>query len=431
MKVWASASAIGLSVTYLATACSSPATDDNGYHPTTGGAASTAGSPGAAGTATAGSGTAGTPTTAGNGTGGNTSTAGAGTTAGNTSGGNTTGGATTAGAGGGGDGVETEIPCPANVQGHCSMGATYPTYPGYTLNLVEDFPVALDLDKDPVMTWSDGAPESGQTGFRKEQLTFAGGKMLITAQPADGCASKTTNPGCVPPRPSFGEAKDPNAQAQVEAMGVWSGELRSKYNNYRYGRYEAKFSAPLANPAQATMSNASGFLATMFLFRTPKNVQWNEIDVELEPNIFNAYQGNVVNAAKAGGYPAGNAHAIMPLGPTGYHIAQEHIYAFNWTPTKVEWFLDGQSIESFAGTAADPIPTMSGKIMMNLWIFSGDHFGPSAMNQYPIHSTYDYFRFYKFDTEAKYPCTPLPGCLDPADKTKSSQNNPTEMNYGL
>ncbi len=438
MKVWASTSAIGLSATYLVTACSgTPAGDDNTYHPTTAGTSSTAGAAAtAAGSGnTAGAGTAGTPG-GGNGTGGaGPTTAGAGTTGGvgTAGGGGAAGGGTTAGAGGGGDGVEKEVACPANVQGHCSMGAVYPTYPGYTLNLVEDFPVPLDLDKDPVMTWSDGSPADGQTGFRKEQIGFAGGRMTITAEAPAGCAAKTTNAACIPGRMAFGEAMNPNAQANVGMMGVWSGELRSKYNNYRYGRYEVKFTAPIANPGQEGTDNMSGnYLATMFVFRTPKNVKWNEIDIELEPWKHNHIAGNVVNATGATGYPAGNAFAWDVAGPGNYAITQEHVYAFNWTPTKIEWFVDGTSIKDFAGSANDPIPTLSAKIMMNLWVFSGTTFGDGVNNKFPFKSSYDYFRFYKLDTETTYPCSPVPTCLPAEDKTKSAQNNPGESpNYGM
>ncbi len=434
MKVWASASAIGLSLTYLVTACSgTPAQDDNSYHPTTAGAPGTAGSTGTAGSGPATAGNTGTAgSTAGNGTGGSAPLGGAATTGGNATGGNTTGGGTTAGAGGGGDGVEKEVACPANVQGHCSMGATYPTYPGYTLNLVEDFPVPLDLDKDPVMTWSDGSPADGQTGFRKDQIGFAGGRMTITAEAPAGCEAKTTNAACIPPRMSYGEALSPAAQNTVNAMGVWSGELRSRYNNYRYGRYEVKFTGPIANPGQEATDNMSGnYLSTMFVFRTPKNVKWNEIDIELEPWKHNHIAGNVVNATGATGYPAGNAFAWDVAGPGAYAITQEHVYAFNWTPTKIEWFVDGTSIKDFAGSANDPIPTLSAKIMMNLWVFSGTTFGDGKNNKFPFKSSYDYFRFYKLDTETTYPCSPVPTCLPAEDKTKSAQNNPSEANYGM
>ena len=430
MKLWASASAIGLSIAYFATACSSTAPDDNVC--TTCGTAGS-GTAGSTGTPTAGTSTGGTPAAGGTpGTGGVPTTAGtAGTPAAGGMGGGTSAGSGGGGAGGGGGG---KVACPANVLGHCSE-ATYPAVPGYTLALVEDFPEPLDLDKDPIWTWSDGSPADGQTSFRKEQITFTPGHMVITAEAPAGCAAKTTNAACIAPgRMSYGEALSPNKQATLGAMGVWSGELRTKYNNYRYGHYEVKYSAPIANPGQENTDTMSGdFLSTMFIFRTPKNVKWNEIDIELEPNHHDKVAGNMVNATGATGYPGGNALPFVANTPAGYNISQEHVYAFNWTPTKVDWFLDGQLINSTTGSAADPIPNLSAKIMMNLWIFSGDAFGAGVNNKFPFHATYDYFRFYKLDgaDEAKYPCPTPPACLDAADKTVSAQNNPNEMNYGM
>ena len=431
MKLWASASAIGLSVAALATACSSDAPNNTNYVPPAGGGSSsgtaaggssTGGSVPTAGTATGGT----TPVTGG--TGGTTPVAGTGGTGGGSAGtGGTTGGAT---------GGEVMTACPAGVVGHCSMGVTYPPHDGFTLQLVEDFPMPLDLDHDAIWTWSDGSPADGQTGFRKEQLGFPNGHMTITADippNTPACAPMTSNSGCIAPRMAYGEALSPNAQANVNAMGVWSGELRTKYNNYRYGYYEVKYQAPVANPGMEMTDTASGdYLSTMFVFRTPKNVVWNEIDIELEPNHHDQIGGNVVNAQGAVGYPGGNADPLMGVsGPAGYAITQEHVYAFSWTPTKVEWFMDGVSIHSFAGKASDPVPTLSAKIMMNLWVFSGNAFGDGKNNKYPFHATYDYLHFYKFSGEAKYPCDPVPGCLDATDKTKSAQNNGTETNYGM
>jgi hypothetical protein len=334
------------------------------------------------------------------------------------------GGALAGGAGGASDG-EVETACPPGVLGHCSLGETYADYPGYELALVEDFPAPLDLDTDPILTWSDGSVNASQTSFRREQISFEDGNLLITAEPPPGCPTSDTNPGCIPARQSFAEALAPNTQASVPATGLWSGELRTRYNNYRYGRYEAKFRAPLANPKQATANDAAGFMATLFVFRSPRNVQWNEIDLELVPNLHDHVQGNVVNASGQQFYPSANAHPIQPAGPTGYDIAQEHVYAFTWTPTKVEWFLDGNSLESFEGSANDPIPTLSAKIMMSLWVFVGTTFGPPSGNQYPMHSTYDYVRFYKLSGET-YPCDGPPGCLSASDLSPSAQNNPSE-----
>lgn len=430
MKVWASASAIGLSLAYFAAGCSSEPPSDGTYVPPAGGSSSTAGS------GTGGSGTSGSGTTGGSTSGGDSSMAGTGTTAGTGTGGSAgAGGSGTAGGSGGTGGSAPAADCPAGVSGHCKAG-DYPKYEGYTLNLVEEFDAPLDLNTDPIWTWSDGSPQDGQTRFREEAITFKDGNMEITADVKAGCAPKTTNAACLEPYPSHGEAFDPNPTKQIVPMGVWSGELRTKYNNYRYGRYEVKLAAPTANPAMPNTTDKAGgasgnFLSTMFIFRTPKNLDWNEIDIELEPWGTTSVFGNVVNAKGATGYPGGNAAPWDVAGPgAGFKIYDSHVYAFTWTPNKIEWFVDGTSVKTFAGTQAVPIPNLAAKIMMNLWIFSGPTFGDAANNKYPFTAKYDWFRFYKLDTETTYPCTGTPGCLPAADKTKSSQNNPKEANYG-
>ena len=118
-------------------------------------------------------------------------------------------------------------------------------------------------------------------------------------------------------------------------------------------------------------------------------------------------------------------------GPANFKSYEEHIYAFNWTPGKIEWFVDGMSIHTFMGEPQNQVSTKSAKIMMNLWIFgSSAAFGNPAQNQYPFSAKYDWFRFYKADAETMYPCAPTPACLPAEDKTTSSQNDPKETNYG-
>ena len=382
--------------------------DNNGGAGENGGAGKGSGGAGISGGGSANGGTPGTAGKGGGGTGGVTGFAGSPATAGS-----------------GGEGG-----CPAGVLGHCDAGATYPTYAGYTLALVEDFPVAIDLDKDPIFTWSDGSPSDGQTGFRKGNVQFASGKMILKAE--SDCPAKANNSACYPARTAYAEALSPNATANVGQMGVWSGELRSKYNNYRYGRYEVKFKAPVANPGQEGTDTLSGnYLSTMFVFRTPRNVVWNEIDIELEAWHHDHIAGNVVNATGRVGYPADKASAWDLAQAGGYAITQEHVYAFTWTPSSIDWYLDGVSIKSYAGTGAAAIPTLSTKIVMNLWVFgSSAAFGDGANNKFPFTAEYDYFRFYKLNSETKYPCSPTPACLDAADKTASAQNNGTEVNYG-
>jgi hypothetical protein len=413
---------------------SSPGNSGGGSGGGSGSSTSSGSGSGSGGTGS-GSGGAGSGSGSGSGSssGGAASSSGSGSGAGSGSGsgsGSTSGGSGSSSGGAPGDdgGTGAEGPCPAGVAGHCDNGATYPTYPGFTLALVEDFPAPIDLDNDPIFTWSDGSPESGQVRFRKEQITFADGKMVITAD----STCPTPAPGCIPDSPSYAEAALNQTTGMPGAMNVWSGELRTKYNNYRYGRYEARFHAPSANPGHETdPANSGNFLSSMFIFRTPKWQQWNEVDIELEPTIPTMMAFNVVDANGQQHYPAGNASPGNTSNglPSGYKNIDTHTYAFEWTPTNITWYVDGAMVNQYAGTAADPVPTNSAKIMMNLWIFgSSAAFGDPSKNVYPFSSEYEYFRFYKSDQETTYPCSPTPSCLS-SDDTDYSQNNPNETNY--
>src|SRR5262249_26416105 len=155
-----------------------------------------------------------------------------------------------------------------------------------------------------------------------------------------------------------------------------------------------------------------------FTFRTPKWKVWNEVDLELEPmdgttSIIRQVAGNVVFFRNTGagvpGYPGGaNFDAPVP-GMPNYLIYDTHTYAVEWTASKITWYMDGINIHEYAGNMPT-IPNLSAKIMMNLWVFLGTHFGDPSQNMYPLKSEYEWFRFYKAAGET-YPCTSTPGCL--------------------
>jgi hypothetical protein len=385
-----------------------------------GGVGGAAGSTAGAGGGTAGAGGAGgVGGAAGSVAGGGGGTAGGAGGVGGAAGSVAGAGGGTAGAGGAGGvgGAGGAFPCPVGVLGHCSAetGAV-DKYAGYTLALAEEFDQAIDLDNDPIWTWSDGGPAEAQSRFQKKGITFANGTMMITA------TAET-----VPSSTSYAEPNQNQTTGTVHQCAVSSGELRTKYNNYRYGRYEVKLTAPTENPGGAD----GNYLSTLFVFRTPKWQEWNEIDIELEANIKGRVAWNMINALGRTAYPSDKADAGsgMVPGVTGFDITTSHVYAFEWQPTKVVWYADGVVIRSDSGGLA-AVPTMSTKIMMNLWVFaSAAAFGDPANNKYPFHATYDYFRFYKWKMETTYPCSPIPSCL-PSSDLDFSRNNPNETNYG-
>jgi hypothetical protein len=361
-------------------------------------------SQGTAGTSSQG--TAGTVGEAGT-AGGSAGTGTAGTTANPADGGAGTGAAgTTVGTAG------TGGACPTGVKGHCNADTPVVTiYPGFHLALAEEFDQPIDLNNDPIWTWSDGGPPEGQTRFQEGQITFAGGQMILTA------VAKNV-PGSV----SYAEPDVNKTTGTPGNRNVASGEFRTKYNNYRYGRYEAKFQAPVENAGGVP----GNYLSTMFTFRTPKWKEWRELDNELEANIKGMVAYNMVNADGKNNYPGGDSGSKAP-GTAGFTITTMHTYMIEWLPTKVTWYVDGVALRS--NGANPPIPVKSAKIMMNLWVFaSADAFGDPTKNTYPFHATYESFHFYKWDQETTYPVD-NPKTQLMTDDTVSSQNNSKELTY--
>lgn len=380
------------------------------------------------GSSTGGVATTGTATTSGSGT----STTGAATTGaatGSTSGattGATTGAATgsTSGASSGaGGGTCSNATLPI---GHPDSTITYPTHAGYTLYLAEEFNNPIDLDNDCYWTWSDGGLDEGSVRFQKQQITFS---PTVTDDTGKGYMTITVAGTTAPGSMSYAENKQIGVKPQI------SGEMRTKYNNYRYGWIEARYKPP--------PSSEANYISTLFVFRTPKQIAWREIDNELTPNTPNVdgcdvyYQDNNTG----GGFNAGFADQMnAPYTGITDDSTAFHTYAIEWQPTFIKWYVDGNMVrvkDATHGKNNVPIPDMSVKLFMNLWIFGTPNGYGGNMpqnNTYPMHAEYDYFRYYKWDMETKYPCgsaaAPYPACADGTAAAHPdnirSKNNPND-----
>lgn len=322
------------------------------------------------------------------------------------------------------------VNCPAGVVGDCTGGpATYPTHPGYTLYLDEEFTNPLDLDNDPNFTWSDGWNDASQNRFVESQITFSNGNLVVTAD--------TRPNNVVPPSSSFAENR-----TGIALQPLSSGEFRTKYNNYRYGWYEARYKPP------TTPSAAPGnYISSFFVFRTPRDIDWKEIDIEETPPGngspgpgamgTNAYYRN--NNGNDDYSPNRAAPNEMVALPGGTNVESDfHVYAFEWQPTFIKWYFDGNLVRTYTppmtGVNGDMMPNAisppdeATKIMMNLWIFGVDNaFGGNTFEQnvYPMSAMYDYVRFYKWDMDMDYPCSPTPSCIKASDCI-NSKNNPDD-----
>ena len=311
--------------------------------------------------------------------------------------------------GGGGSGASQ--PDPRGIYGHPDPAVDYPKYDGFTPYLIEEFNAPLDLDLDPNWTYGDGALNEGMTRMMKENISFEGGSMVLKI-------TDTPQPGAY----SFSAADN------VAAKPLSSGELRTIYNNFRYGRYEVRMKAP---------STGSNYLFTMFTYRAPAYLLWREIDIEVQASPQNSFITNLITAAPGTRvwsasiedattqYPHGGAASGIPA---SYDSQSDyHVYAFEWLPTEIKWYIDGTLIrtkQDGVGKNNLAVPRESTKIVMNLWVFASKGLGGGdpALNTFPIAGQYDWFRFYKWDEDATYPCKATPGCLPAADLELSKNN---------
>lgn len=171
------------------------------------------------------------------------------------------------------------------------------------------------------------------------------------------------------------------------------------------------------------------YVSTMFIFRDAKFHHWREIDVEVTGDSNNSMTMNVLYADNTSAWNPGmqsSDHIDLP----GVNVrADFNTFAFEWLPTGITWYFNGQAIRHHGPESKLPIPDQSTKIMMNLWIFNTAwSFGGKDgwNNRYPMHSEYDWFRFYKWDGDASYPCADMgPSCLTEDDLYLAS-NNPCD-----
>jgi len=294
--------------------------------------------------------------------------------------------------------------------GHPSPSKDYPTRDNFTLWLVEEFDAPLDLDTDPIWTWSDGGLSEGQVRFVKDALTFEGGSLKVEV------------------RQQFQPGSCSNAEVgYVMDKNLSSGELRTRRNMFRFGYYEARMRAPEVQPDDPRING--NYISTIFAYRDAKFRHWREIDIEVTGDTPDSVTMNVLNAENTVLWNP-DIQATQNFNAEGQNVRSDfHTFAFEWLPTGITWYFDGEVIGHHGPDNPLPIPDLSTKIMMNLWIFGVlyDFGGPhGANNRYPMHSEYDWFRFYKWDGDTSYPCDDASdSCLTDDDKFLSS-NNPCD-----
>lgn len=137
----------------------------------------------------------------------------------------------------------------------------------------------------------------------------------------------------------------------------FSGAELQKTGFYGYGRYEVVMQA-----ASGSGLVSSFFTHTDATFGDPHD----EIDIEFLGNNTRRLQANIF----AEGKTKGSIYIDLPFDASD----APHLYAFDWQPDSVSWFVDGEHVKTVT-SAERPIPQTPGRIIMNIWTGSKDQYG--------------------------------------------------------
>jgi licheninase len=119
---------------------------------------------------------------------------------------------------------------------------------------------------------------------------------------------------------------------------------------FGYGRFEARIRAA-AGP---------GLVTGFFTYTGPsfRGDPHHEIDFEFLGKAPRHVQLNYYTDG------VGNHETMIDL---GFDATQDfHLYAFEWRPDSIRWFVDGALVHEETG-ARGPLPSVPGKIYLNLW----------------------------------------------------------------
>ena len=171
--------------------------------------------------------------------------------------------------------------------------------------------------------------------------------------------------------------------AEPAGSRLYSGaELRTDNETgfFTYGRFETRMKA----------ARGSGVISSLFTYRYDP---WQEIDVEFKGRDTRAVQANLFY-----NLPGSNApYEVPPFpadAPLPYDAADAfHVYAFEWEPGVVRWFVDGEQV--LESQDPDQVPYLPQQLMMNVWATDLPWAGPFDPGALPAEAQYDWVRVYR------------------------------------
>ena len=152
-------------------------------------------------------------------------------------------------------------------------------------------------------------------------------------------------------------------------------------DNFLYGRFEARYKPPIG----------TGMLANFFTYHdfSTGTADWNEIDIEILGRYENDIQFTTITPFQT----IYDSHTYLDFKPAQAY----HVYAFEWTPDYIAWFIDGKEYYRQTGSHISTL-NHGQKIMVNIWAPDGNgswtgNWDPEIL---PLFSSYDWLSYASF-----------------------------------
>ena len=160
------------------------------------------------------------------------------------------------------------------------------------------------------------------------------------------------------------------------------GELRTE-DSFRYGRFEVRMKSALGNGVVSSFFTYNDFWEDGL-----DNSYWNEIDFEWLGNHNDKVQTNLIIQNEW------DLPELIDINTSPHD--DFHIYAIEWTPTHVKFFIDDQLFRSVDNFYADSLYYHQ-KLMMNIWQPTYDDWvGEFDSNILPVYAFYDWVKYYAY-----------------------------------
>ncbi|MFD1177461.1 family 16 glycosylhydrolase [Paenibacillus puldeungensis] len=203
--------------------------------------------------------------------------------------------------------------------------------------------------------WENG-PDFG-VGWRANNIEFNNGIMALRLDKT-GCPSQCSG--------------EPYASGEYATIG----------EDYGYGRIEARMK----------VAKGTGLVTSLFTYYDhnpdPDIAENDEIDIEILGKDPTKLETNYYTAG------VGEHSTVINLGfdaSLGFHD-----YAFEWSPTEIKWYVDGNLVHTENGSRGQ-LPTHPGSIMVNFWAGANDAAkywtGKFVYPGSPVRAYYDWIKY--------------------------------------